>query len=205
MKIRSPSPGRSLHGHAAQGAVRKRHGTCVLALWKHRASLALVPLLAPATASATAADYAHWGANALVVLSTLVVVVASILLHYIGLDRAWQYLDHRRGARRHRRVLYGILAALGLHVAQIWIFGLAYWLLAMWPETGHIIGADPLRLLDAVYLSAACFTTVGFGDLAPIGPLRFMAGTEALTGFLLITWSASFTFLEMDRFWRRRE
>jgi hypothetical protein len=30
-----------------------------------------------------------------------------------------------------------------------------------------------------------------------------MAGTEALTGFLLISWSASFTFLEMQRFWGR--
>jgi hypothetical protein len=29
-----------------------------------------------------------------------------------------------------------------------------------------------------------------------------MTGTEALTGFLLITWSASFTFLEMQRFWK---
>jgi len=93
---------------------------------------------------------------------------------------------------------------MALHIAQIWLFGLGYWSLAHWPETGHILGAQPLSLLDAVYLSAACFTTVGFGDLAPKGALRFMAGTESLTGFLLITWSASFTYLEMDRFWRRK-
>ena len=59
-------------------------------------------------------------------------------------------------------------------------------------------------MLDAVYMSAVTFTTVGFGDLAPVGPIRFLAGTLALTGFVLITWSASFTYLEMTRDWRER-
>jgi hypothetical protein len=27
---------------------------------------------------------------------------------------------------------------------------------------------------------------------------------EALTGFILISWSASFLYLEMEQFWRRR-
>lgn len=155
-------------------------------------------------ASHSPTGYAHWGANALVVGSTALLVVGCILLHYIGLDWTWRLLDPSRGVRHHRRVLYGVLAALLLHISQIWLFGLGYWSLAHWPETGHIEGADPLALLDAVYLSAACFTTVGFGDLAPKAALRFMAGTESLTGFLLITWSASFMFLEMDRFWRRK-
>ena len=47
------------------------------------------------------------------------------------------------------------------------------------------------------------YTTVGFGDVTPVGPIRFMAATEALTGLVLITWSASFTYLEMERFWGR--
>jgi hypothetical protein len=29
-----------------------------------------------------------------------------------------------------------------------------------------------------------------------------MAGMESVTGLLLITWSASFTYLEMVRYWR---
>jgi hypothetical protein len=57
-------------------------------------------------------------------------------------------------------------------------------------------------VFDVIYFSAITFTTVGFGDLSPVGPIRFLSGTEALTGFVLITWSASFTYLEMERFWR---
>ena len=79
-------------------------------------------------------------------------------------------------------------------------------MLIQWPECGQIaLGAHvagSFGFLDAIYLSATTFTTLGFGDLAPVGPIRFLAGTEALTGFVLITWSASFTYLEMERFWR---
>ena len=56
--------------------------------------------------------------------------------------------------------------------------------------------------IDAVYLSTVTYTTVGYGDLIPQGPLRLLLGVEALSGFLLVTWSASFTYLEMQRNWR---
>ena len=46
--------------------------------------------------------------------------------------------------------------------------------------------------------------TVGFGDIVPTGPLRLLAGMEALTGFVLITWTASFLYLEMNRLWRQQ-
>lgn len=147
--------------------------------------------------------YQHWDANALVVLATGLAVGACVLVHYEGLSLLWQWLSRRHESHRRRKVLYGIFGVLALHVAEIWIFGLAIWCLLQFPNTGSIAGVHPLGLLDAVYMSAATFTTVGFGDLAPVGPIRFLAGTVALNGFVLITWSASFTFLEMERFWRR--
>ena len=52
--------------------------------------------------------------------------------------------------------------------------------------------------------SAITYTTVGFGDVVPVGPIRFLSGMEALTGFVMIGWTASFTYLEMERFWRGR-
>jgi hypothetical protein len=72
-----------------------------------------------------------------------------------------------------------------------------------YPNAGAVSGIQALGLLDSVYLAATTFTTVGFGDLAPVGPIRFLSGTTALTGFVLIAWSASFTYLEMERYWRR--
>ena len=147
--------------------------------------------------------YQDWTANLIVVLGTVFAVGSSVLLHYEGLSLLSQWLAKRRDHHPRRKVLYGIFGVLSLHIAEIWIFGLTLWVLLMFANTGSVTGSEGQSLLDAVYLSANTYTTVGFGDLAPVGPVRFIGGTMALTGLVLITWSASFTFLEMQSFWRR--
>lgn len=148
-------------------------------------------------------QYPHWDANFLVVLATTIAVGAVVLIHYEGLAVISAWLAKRREQISRRKVLYGIFSVLALHVVEIWVFGITVWLLLKYPNAGSVVGANPLQLFDAVYLAAVTYTTVGFGDVAPIGPIRFIAGTMSLTGFVLITWSASFTYLEMERFWRK--
>lgn len=148
-------------------------------------------------------DYANWLTNGLVVSTTLVLVLVSVVGHYEGLNWLARRLSRREGLRRPR-VLYAVLGAITLHIAQIWLFGLGIWALLLLPDSGAIVGISQARLLDAVYLSAATFSTVGFGDVAPIGPIRFLIGTEAVIGLMLIAWSATFTFFEMERNWRER-
>ncbi len=147
-------------------------------------------------------DYSNWGANLLAVGLTFVAVGLAVLTHYYGLRRIMAWTD--RGGRRHgHRVLRAIFGLLFLHTVEIWLFAIAAWLLLMLPTAGGLCGAEVGGLLDLVYFSATVFTTLGFGDLVPHGPLRFLVGTEAMTGFVLITWSASFTYLEMERYWKR--
>ncbi len=66
----------------------------------------------------------------------------------------------------------------------------------------QLLSDDVLAAADYIYFSATVYSTLGFGDLVPTGPVRFMAGAESVTGLLMITWSASFTYLEMVRYWR---
>lgn len=139
-----------------------------------------------------------------VVIATLAALAACVLVQYEGLVLTWKWISRHRGNRRVK-VIYAILCVIALHVLEIWIFGAALWLLLRWPDTGRLLGPESADLLECVYLSAVTFSTVGFGDVAPVGPIRFLCGTEALTGFVLITWSASFTYLEMERFWRAGE
>jgi hypothetical protein len=116
----------------------------------------------------------------------------------------WKWVSRHRGNKR-AKVLYAILSIIALHVVEIWVFGAAIWLLLLYPSTGSLYGPETADFFECVYLSAVTFSTVGFGDIAPVGAIRFLSGTEALTGFVLITWSASFTYLEMERFWRAEE
>ena len=133
---------------------------------------------------------------------TFATVVGVVLLHYEGLSLIGRAIRTR--TLHHRaKVLATIFAQLVLHIIEIWVFGLVALLLVESLQFGALQPAAGGGYLDFVYFSAITYTTVGFGDFVPTGPVRFLAGTEALTGFLLITWSASFTFLEMRRYWGR--
>jgi len=146
--------------------------------------------------------YDNWLANITVVGATILTVVVAVLVHYEGLIYIARAVMGYHG--KHRvRVLYAISFTILLHVVEIWLFGLMMWALLQWPACGAIAGADDSLLLDLIYLSAMSYTTVGFGDVSPVGPIRFLCATEAISGFVLIAWSASFTYLEMERFWKQ--
>ena len=132
---------------------------------------------------------------------TLVLVSLAVGLHYEALRQLNARMPHWR-LPRHPRIFVMILLILATHVAEIWLFGFAIYALVNPFGIGTIVGVEPLRLLDAVYVSATTYATVGYGDLVPGGPVRFLLGTEALAGFVMITWSASFAYLEMARYWK---
>ncbi|MFO1425818.1 MAG: potassium channel family protein [Steroidobacteraceae bacterium] len=137
----------------------------------------------------------------IVSLLTLVIASACVLLHYEGLSILSEQLP-RLGLPRRPRVLLLIFAILFLHSVEIFLFGLGYFWLLQDTIYGTLQGPAPLDLIDCGYYSAVVFTTLGLGDIIPHGAVRVLTGPESLTGFVLITWSASFTFLEMQRFWK---
>ena len=140
-------------------------------------------------------------AYATVIAATLLALGACVLLQYEYLVMVWRRLSEHTGHRRVK-VLYGIFSVLLLHVLEILIFGFTLWLLTHWPAAGALAGEEVTSFFDYLYFSAVTFSTVGFGETWPVGAIRFLCAFEALAGFVLITWSASFTYLEMERFWR---
>jgi hypothetical protein len=141
---------------------------------------------------------ANWAA----VLATFGVIGLIIGLHYEVLRACIRFLPAVSHQRRQRVVIL-IFVILFTHAVEIWLFALAYYGLLQFDAFGAIVGQDAQidTLIDHAYFSGMVYTTVGFGDVVPRGPIRFMAGMEALTGLVMITWSASFTFLEMQRDW----
>jgi hypothetical protein len=130
---------------------------------------------------------------------SILIVALCITVHYEALN-GMAKIVHR--PKRHRwiimLIMYGLLLA---HVTEIWIFGFGYKIAQEWLNLGTITGTSD-GLFDYIYYSAMVYTTVGFGDQVPEGGIRMLTSTEAIAGFALITWSASFTFLQMQRLWR---
>lgn len=129
-----------------------------------------------------------------------VAVAAAVLIHYQFLRHA-SWLLPRMRCRNGLRILCGVYLALIAHTVEIWFFGLVYWLVNARGDWGYLQGNLDGSLFDCVYFSFTTFTTLGFGDIEPNGQLRFLVGLESLTGLVLITWSASFLYYEMQRHW----
>ncbi len=131
------------------------------------------------------------------------VVAIAVMLHYEFLYQMTKFIP--KCTLRYRfRIVLGVFGTLLAHVAEIWIFALAYYYMHNDKSWGSLEGNYNGSLIDAAYFSFTTFTTLGFGDIEPHGELRFLVGIEAVTGLVLITWSASFLYIEMQRYWNNK-
>ena len=130
-----------------------------------------------------------------------VLIASAVLIHYEML-RWMSLLVPHLDIRPRLRVLFGVFGALTAHVAQIWLFGIAYYWMGTYENLGTLTGNTNGSLMDNVYFSFTTYTSLGVGDIEPMGDLRFLAGLEALTGLVLIAWTASFMYLEMSKYWK---
>ncbi len=129
----------------------------------------------------------------------------SIEMHFLALRwMAWA-VQHR--VPRLRRPMFVVLASIFvLHLAEVLVFAVLLAAIEM-SGFGHLKGATyggAGWFVDHFYFSIASYTTLGLGDIVPHGAIRMVAGIEALAGLVLVTWSASFTYLMMERLWADR-
>ncbi len=82
----------------------------------------------------------------------------------------WEY-----GRKPHRIIYYSL--------SIIFVFGFLYWL------NKECIALNSIRikeftLLDGFYFSTTTYTTLGYGDLSPLGGLRILTSIEAFLGVI---------------------
>lgn len=131
------------------------------------------------------------------------VIAFVVTFHYEVLSFLTTILP-RLNMKHRRRIVVGIFGALIAHIVEVWIFAFAYYVLLDAKTWGHLEGGFDGTLAACGYFSFTVYTTLGFGDIQPIGDMRHLTGVEALTGMVLITWTASFLYLEMQRNWNVR-
>ena len=140
-----------------------------------------------------------------------IVVAVCVLLHFEAINILTNTLFKPKATPRIR-ILLSLFACFFAHILEVLIFALAYYVYIQAEGFGQLIGGDleghglfgtpSSSFIDCIYFSLTSYTSLGFGDLAPTGWLGFLAGVEALTGLLLIAWTASFMYLEMQKHWK---
>ena len=135
-----------------------------------------------------------------IVLSALLAGVCT-LLHYECLKLLNDYLPRAAIIKNRAKVLAALGGAMISHLLQITLFATAYHLLRDAYGLGSFGGTFKDAFSSVFYFSIESYTSLGIGDIYPTGSLRMVTGIEALTGLLMISWTASFTYLEMSRYW----
>lgn len=138
----------------------------------------------------------------------LIAIFACIVLISISTVIHYEILRHLNaalptlGIPNRTKLLVVIFSAFIAHALEIGVYGLSIYALVEYLKAGSLIGPAGFSLINCLYFSAETYTSLGFGDLTPTGPVRLLAGVEALNGLLLIGWSASYTYIAMERFWK---
>ena len=131
--------------------------------------------------------------------STLLVFV-TVLVHYEVMRYTSLLLPHLP-IRPRQLILVVIAAMFFAHTMEVWMHAYAFYLMTNHLGLGSFGGAFSGEFHDYLYFSTVTYTSLGLGDVYPLGGLRLMSGVESLTGLVMIAWSASFTYLNMEKFW----
>jgi len=129
-------------------------------------------------------------------------VLITVALHYEMLYWLSRNIPKMKFLHGRVRILAVILGAFTAHVIEIWLYGVAFYTLGEIAHVGSLEGEIVTNSFwEYLYFSTVSYTSLGVGDIFPSGAIRMLTGVEALNGFVLITWSASFAYLYMEKFW----
>lgn len=132
------------------------------------------------------------------VLLAVALVGVCVLIHYEAMQwTALKLLPRIRFLPTRSLVLVGVLVCMIAHLVEVVMFGGVLYALD---------GADPAQFgfLNYVNASVEAYTSLGYVKSEMTQPHRLVSGAEALTGLVMIAWTASFTYLLMERYWRER-
>jgi len=132
-------------------------------------------------------------------INTLIVGLV-VITHYECLRQLALHIPKLGGNHRHKIIL-GVFGCLTAHAIEVWLFAIAFYFMHHLDNWGYLTGNISGNIWDMAYFSFSVYTTLGFGDIEPNGALRYLTGIEALTGLVLIAWSASFLYFEMQTHW----
>ena len=131
-------------------------------------------------------------------IAAIVLPLLSVGLHYELLVLASAAARLLPGAGRTDVVL-AVVLALVAHVIEVVVFGMG-WLVLIRAGVVELSIPSP-TLAEIIYFSGSVYTSLGFGDIVPVRSGRFLVVLEAVTGLVLIAWTASFTFYQMREHW----
>lgn len=124
-------------------------------------------------------------------------LVLTVTVHYGFLTRLMAILD--TGWAQSIKLIAIICGLFVAHVVEVVVYAFVYYFAHLIPGFGELPGSSVEDWINTLYFSFVAYSSLGAGDLSASGWFKILYGLEAINGLVLITWSASFSLLAMNR------
>lgn len=130
---------------------------------------------------------------------SLFLILFTVIIHYRGL--CWVACLSKEWDTKNffvPPILMFFIAVL--HLFEILIYALVFYLMHEFTNLGGFTEKFEPHVWNYLYFSGANYTTLGMSNFYPTGHFKVLAFTEALNGFMMLTWSATFFSQKPDNF-----
>lgn len=136
----------------------------------------------------------------LTIFIVIILVLCTVLIHLLALKTIYTYLN-RNNSHPIIQIGMAVYTLMIAHFIEVVIFATGFYITVEYAAIGNVKGEFSGDFREYIYFSLTSYTSLGIGDVYPYGPVRLITGIEALTGLLMIGWSASITYLCMHNAW----
>lgn len=124
-----------------------------------------------------------------------ILIGLSTVTHFFILSHCYTWIETHT-FNRYLRILATVYAAVLGQFISAGLFAVGFAQADSW-GLGSFDSGGIMTAMDYFYFSLVNMTTLGLGQIFPTGHLRFLAGLEAMNGFILISCSAAYIFKVM--------
>lgn len=132
------------------------------------------------------------------IILSCALLLATVFFHYTGL-RGVAALTVRYNTRNFFMPPLLMLCIAALHLLEIIIFATVFYVLNIYSDIGGFTKEFSSTIHDYFYFSGANYTTLGMSNFYPQGHFKTLSIIESLTGFMMLTWSATFFYQTAGR------
>ena len=125
------------------------------------------------------------------------ITALTVLIHYEAIALTERWHRHPLGGPR-LKVICGVMLLFSAHSLEIWLFAAGIFVAKNHLGLGDLAGSFTETPRDYLYFSVVTYTSLGIGDIRPIGHIRTITGFETLTGLMMMAWSAAYTVARLQ-------
>lgn len=127
------------------------------------------------------------------ILISVILIFVTIAWHYWSINLLYDCMPDNRDHSHFLRSVGVLILLFAVHIVEIFWFTGGLYLVNSLGHGGFSAEFEHTPL-DYFYFSTVSYTTLGLSSFEATGYLKLLTGLEALTGFVMLTWSATFFY-----------